>query len=306
MHKTTGRWKLGFALALTTAIVWGLLPIALKIALQGMDPYTITWYRFAVSALVLGAILAATRRLPAFSRLASVHWGLLTVALLGLVGNYVLYLVALQHATPTVTQMVIQLSPIFLLLGGLAIYRERFSRWQWLGFVILLPGMALFFNRRLPELANLSSGIGLGVSLLVISALVWVAYALAQKQLLRNLSSQQILLVLYLGAIPLLLPAAQLGAVRSLDSLEAWVLAFCCANTLIGYGAFAEALEHWEVSRVSAVLALAPLVTLGGMWLMDRLAPALLEPERLNSASIAGAMLVVVGSALCALGDARE
>ena len=49
MHATTGRWKLGLALALVTAVCWGLLPIALRIVLDGMDAWTITWYRFAVA-----------------------------------------------------------------------------------------------------------------------------------------------------------------------------------------------------------------------------------------------------------------
>jgi uncharacterized membrane protein len=38
MHQTSGRWKLGFALALSTAMLWGVLPIALKIALKSVDP----------------------------------------------------------------------------------------------------------------------------------------------------------------------------------------------------------------------------------------------------------------------------
>jgi len=37
MHSTSGRWRLGLALALTTAVCWGLLPIALKVTLTGMD-----------------------------------------------------------------------------------------------------------------------------------------------------------------------------------------------------------------------------------------------------------------------------
>ncbi len=37
MHKTTGRWKLGLALALTTALLWSVLPIALKLLLGQMD-----------------------------------------------------------------------------------------------------------------------------------------------------------------------------------------------------------------------------------------------------------------------------
>ena len=45
----------------------------------------------------------------------------------GLTGNYVLYLVALSHTTPSVAQIVIQLALVFLLLGGLIVFRERFS-----------------------------------------------------------------------------------------------------------------------------------------------------------------------------------
>ena len=37
MHTVSGRWQLGLALALTTAVCWGLLPIALKITLTGME-----------------------------------------------------------------------------------------------------------------------------------------------------------------------------------------------------------------------------------------------------------------------------
>lgn len=302
MHRTSGRWKLGLALALVTAALWGLLPIALKLTLTGMDPYTITWYRFAISALIIGLLLAATHRLPAVASLTRRDWLLLAMALLGLVVNYICYVLALHHVTPTVNQTVIQLAPMFLLLGGLIYFHERFSRWQWLGFGALIVGLLLFFNRRIGELADLGNGMGLGVSLLVIASVVWAVYGLVQKQLLKRMNSQQILWVLYLGAILLLLPVSQLGSVRELDSLELWMLAFCCANTLIGYGAFAEALEHWEISRVSAVLSLAPLFTLSGMWLSERVAPDLLEPEGLNALSIFGALLVVSGSALCALG----
>ena len=143
--------KLGLALTLTTAACWGVLPIALKLALQGMDSVTITWYRFTVAALVLGTILAVTGGLPTLHSLSRRIWLLLALATAGLTGNYVLYLVALSHTTPSVAQIVIQLAPVFLLLGGLIVFRERFSARQWAGFALLMLGLALFFNRRLPE-----------------------------------------------------------------------------------------------------------------------------------------------------------
>ncbi len=306
MHKVTGRWKLGLALALVTALAWGVLPIPLKLALQGMDAYTITWYRFAVAGVVLAMIMAGTRQLPSLRGLGSRVWWALTIAISGLLGNYLLYLLALDHTSPAIAQVVIQLGPMFFLLGGLLVFKERFSPLQWVGLVALLLGLGLFFNRRLPELVDFSQTTGLGVLLMVGAALVWAAYALAQKQLLKRFGSQQILLLVYIGAIIILLPAADLGSVRDLQPLHAWMLAFSCVNTLIAYGAFAEALEHWEISRVSAVLALTPLVTLGSVWACDRLFPGLLPPEGLNVLSIIGALLVVAGSATCVLSGTRK
>ena len=83
---------------------------------------------------------------------------LLAVATLTLIGNYVLYLVALDHATPSVTQVVIQLAPLMLLVGGVLVFREPFGRAQWVGFAVLAAGLLLFFNERLPELARPARG----------------------------------------------------------------------------------------------------------------------------------------------------
>jgi drug/metabolite transporter (DMT)-like permease len=301
MHTTTGRWKLGLALALVTTVCWGVLPVALKIALEDIDAYTITWYRFGVSAFVLLVILGATGNLPAVRSLGPRAWLVLLIGLLGLVGNYVLYLVGLDHASPTLTQTVIQLAPMFFLFGGIILFKEKFSRVQWIGFAVLVLGLLLFFNRRLPELTDLSGGTGLGTALIVLAAVTWATYGLAQKALLRRLSPQQILLLIYLGAIVVLLPASSLGAVRHAGRLELWLLAFSCLNTLIAYGAFAEALRHWDASRIGAVLATAPLLTLATMWFTGHFFPQLIAPESLNAVSVLGSLLVVGGSALSAL-----
>ena len=87
MHSTSGRWRLGLALALTTAVFWGLLPIALEVALAGMDAWTITWYRFATAAVALGLFLAWRRRVPLRAPLTRHGWVLYAIALLCLVAE---------------------------------------------------------------------------------------------------------------------------------------------------------------------------------------------------------------------------
>ena len=300
MHQTSGRWKFGFALALSTAVLWGVLPIALKIALKSVDPYTVTWYRFASSGLILGIVLGMTGELPAVRKFDRRTWLLLAIAFVGLTGNYVLYIVALVHTSPTITQTVAQLGPMILLFGGLVVFKEKFSGLQWLGFAVLMTGLVLFFHDRLLELRHLSGDLGIGVLFLTLAAFIWAAYGLAQKRLLKALGPQQILLILYIGAALALIPTTALGSIRQANALQLSMLAFCCLNTLVAYGAFAEGLKHWEVSRFGAVLATAPLFTVAGMWVIGKFAPNLVAAERLNALSMLGTLLVVGGSVTCA------
>lgn len=304
MHKTTGEWKLGLALALATAVLWGILPVALKLLLAVMDVYTITWYRFLAAALLLGLFLAKQGTLPPLSKLSARGWGLLAIAILGLCGNYLFYLLGLNFVTPGAAQIVIQLAPMLLLLGGLVVFGERFVALQWAGFLILLLGMLLFFNHRLREILSNFDTYTIGILLVIIASITWAAYALAQKQLLRQLASEQIMVLIYVAGAVLFLPAADPASLLTLDGFGLFLLAFASLNTLLAYGAFAEALDHWEASRVSAVLAITPLLTLLFMFLIG-LATTRVVAEPVNVISIFGAMLVAVGSVVTALGGRR-
>jgi drug/metabolite transporter (DMT)-like permease len=294
-------WRLGLSLSLTTAALWGLLPIALKVVLERMDAHTIVWWRFAAATAGLGAFLALRGELPRLAGQGRAALWLVAIATVTLIGNFVLYLVALDHVTPSVTQVVIQVAPLLLLVGGVLVFHEKFDRLQRAGFVILGAGLLLFFNERLPQLARPTQGLGLGVALTLAAAVSWAMYGLAQKKLLQFFSAQQVLWMIYVGATVLLLPGAHPGSIAGLDALQLFMFAFCCVNTLIAYGAFVEALHCWDVSRVSAVIATAPLFTIAGMWAVEHFGLGLVAPEHLNALSLGGALMVVGGSMACAL-----
>ena len=301
-HTTSGRRGLGLALATVTMLLWGALPLALKGVLPGMDAATITWYRFLASGLLLGGFLAARGRLPAMRQLGRASGWLLAIATVFLAINYWAYLVALDLTTAADAQVLIQLAPLLLALGGLVVFRERFTRVQWLGFAVLGAGLALFSGSRLVALIEGADRFLLGAAVMLAAAVTWAVYGLAQKQLLQVLPSEAIMLCIYLGCAALFTPLADPGALLSLEPLALALLAFCALNTLLGYGAFAEALEHWEASSVGAVLALTPLATVALVELVDALWPGLVEPQTLAWSSLAGAGLVVAGSLAVSLG----
>jgi len=302
MHTSSGRWLYGLSLTLVTAVLWGILPIKLKVVLEGMDPITVTWYRLLVSGLILFAWLASRRGLPAFRPLGRRGGGLVVLAVLGLVSNYVLYLFGLRMLSPGTTQLVIQIAPILLMISSVFVFRERFSLGQTLGLLILIVGFGLFFNQRLGELLTSLTTYTAGVLTVVLAAVVWVVYGLAQKQLLTQWNSFQVMMVIYLACAVLLTPWAHPLQALQLSPLQGWLLLACCLNTLVAYGAFAEALAHWEASRVSAALSITPLITFAAVAVASLLWPLYVVPEELNWIAYAGALVVVAGSALVALG----
>ncbi len=305
LHQTSGRWRLGLALSLVTVFLWGILPIALTVTLQALDVYTVTWFRFFMAFGLLAAYLGARKQLPDLQKLRSASLGLLASAIVFLGLNYLLYLQGLAQTSATNAQVLIQLAPVLMGLGALAVFKERYTLQQWVGLGVLTLGFALFSHEQLKTIITAQATYLLGNGILVIAAATWAVYALAQKQLLQKLPSSTIMLVIYGGCALLFSPLAAPQPLLNLSPLQFGMLLFCGLNTVIAYGAFAEALEHWEASRVSAVLALTPIVTLVSVWAVSLLAPSLIAPERLTALGVLGAVLVVAGSMAIAMGKQR-
>lgn len=304
LHRASGRWKLGLALTVFTALCWATLPIVLKIVLNVLDPITLTWFRFVVAALVTAGWMRWRGQLhgPAlgFAGLGRRGWLMLLVAALMLVGNYVFYLLGVQHTTPANAQLLIQLAPLLMALGGIWVFGEPFRAAQWLGLALLVGGLVLFFFDQLAAAAQ-APGYVVGAMLVVAAAAVWAVYALLQKQLLMRLGSMQVLLVIYVGASVVLWPFAHPTALLQLDATHWALLLFCAFNTIGAYGAFAEALAHWEASRVSAIIATTPLLCIAAAWVVATVWPQWLEPEHITPLGWLGAGLVVAGSAAVSL-----
>lgn len=300
MHQSSGRVGLGFSLALLTAVLWGLLPIALKWLLNSMSAATITWIRFVAAAGLVGLVLLARRQVPSFRGLSVKKKLLIVLAIAGLLLNYILYLKGLFLLTAETAQVVIQLAPFLMMLGAVYLFKERLLFWQKVGAWLLLIGLVLFFNDRLALLLTQFGSEAVGVLLVIIAAIAWACYALAQKQLLLSFNSQQIMWLIYVAGALCFLPSADLAPLAHLSAWQWGIVLFCCLNTIVAYGAFAEALQHWQAANVSAVLAITPLLTIGFAQLLAYFYPQF-PSESLNVWAWVGASLVVIGSMLTAL-----
>jgi drug/metabolite transporter (DMT)-like permease len=291
---TSGRWKLGILLALSTATMWGVLPIALKGVLETLDPLTTTFFRLSLAAVLITPYLLVRRRLPNRGKLRSprLFFQLLAAGLL-LSGNYGLYIFGLERTSPEAAQVMIQIAPMLLLLAGVFLFKESFSKTQWLGFFAFASGLILFFNHHLGDIFIDLNDYGVGLLMISLAAICWTGYAVMQKILLQEFTSEETMLAIYWLGTLVFLPFCDFSTLGQLTGMQWALLAFCGLNTIIAYGSFAEALLHLEASRVSATIALTPLLTVGIVQLIPMEG---ITVEPLGVFSLLGAILVVSGS----------
>lgn len=304
MNSPERNWA-GLFLSLLTAFMWGTLPVALQLLVQVLDVNTITWTRFTFSAVFVAMVLQRRGQLPPLRSYSRRTLLLTSVAIIALMGNFLLYLVGLDHLNPEASGIIIQLAPFLLMGGSVLFYGERMTPLDIVGALVVFGGLLLFFNESLGLLFGGLSDYTIGVVAMLVAALTWSIYGLMQKTLLRVMSSMQLTLLIYSGGAVLTLFLSAPLAILELGWLPLLVLLYACLNMVLGYGAFTEAMRVWQAAKVSAVIALAPVITIIAMPLAVWLWPNHYSSSELNLWSYLGGALVVAGSMLSALGKSR-
>ena len=294
---------LGFSLALLATMTWGSLPVIAQQALKAVDAPTLVWIRFLVASLVLFALLGLTGKLPRPSEFSKQTLFLLVLGIIGISANFVLVAMGLHYISPTTTQVLWQLSPFTMILVGVGVFKEAFTRWQKIGLMLLLTGLVMFFNDKFGELFSLGS-YAAGVIMAASGSMIWVCYGVAQKLLSKHFNSQQILLMIYFCSSFVFLPFAEPSQIAHIGNPFLWgCFIYCCLNTLIGYGSFGEALNHWDASKVSIATTLIPVFTMIFSTIGHYLSPDYFAASDMNIVSYVGAMVVVVGALLAVAGE---
>ncbi len=300
-HVTTGRWKLGVFLAFITALLWAAAPIALKVVLDGMGPITISWFRFTIAMTALAPYLMVKEGLPRPSEFKGFAPLLALAAIGGLCVNQIFFMTGLDRIPPGAAVVVIQSANLFFLVGGLIVFRESFGWKQMAGCAAFALGLVFFFNERIGKLVHGIDEYAIGVGFILVAALGWALYALAQKQLLNHISSLKIMLLVYAGGCACFLPLSSPKEALGLTFLQGALLLFAGLNTVVGYGCFSEALDHAPATRVSSVLASIPILSLIMSRAVAALVPGYIEPQPLNWLAVAGAFMVMMGSITAAV-----
>ncbi|QYJ75895.1 DMT family transporter [Shewanella sp. FJAT-52076] len=291
-------FRAGFIYVAVAVFFWGMLPIALKLSADFIDPVTLTWFRFLVALIVSVAVQWLGGRLRQFAALAKQDWLLLFGAAVLLMANYVSFVYSLDYLAPGVAQLSFQTAPFFLAFGGVMFFAERLKAVQLGCFALLAVGMYLFFAPRLSFEGD-AGELLLGLAIVQFSALAWTSYALIQKALIPRISPANVLLFIYGVGVVLMAPFCEFTAFGAMDT-NAWLVAgFCAINTLVAYGCFGQSMKYWPTAQVSAMLALTPIVSFSltaavvafDWW------PESFQSDALSSVSMMGIVLIVLAVA---------
>ncbi|QLB15531.1 hypothetical protein A6B39_08735 [Mannheimia granulomatis] len=294
---------LGFAFALITAIAWGTSPIATQQVMAVMNAQTLVWFRFLAAALGLLFILVFTKKLPNLAACRKKDFGLLILGVLGLSANFFLFAQALYYISPTTNQVLWLLAPFTMILLGVFLFNEKFGFFQKLGSSLLILGLIAFFNDKFSEILQLNT-YTLGILFSIGASFVWVVYALAQKLLLAQFKAQQALMLIYFGCAIIMFPFSVPLQITNIEGGFLWAcFIFCCLNTVIGYGAYSEALNYWDTSKVSVVTTMLPIFTMIFSLIGHYFFPDIFVEPDMNWISYIGAFVVVTGAILAISGD---
>lgn len=288
--------KKGIIYAIITAVCWGFLAIALKMAARKIDSVTIVWFRFMVAFLFLA--LWQVFRNPAEFRIFYKPPVILVIAALALSWNYLSFMFGVHYTTPSNAQVFIQAGPLLLAVAGFLFFKEKISIRQIFGFTLAIGGFLLFFNEQFLSFADEGSRFKHGVFLVLLSACAWATYAILQKVMVAKFQASTLNLFLFGVPLLLFLPFVKLNPLLYLHWTWWLLLLFVGLNTLIAYTFIAKALQHTEANKVSIIIILNPVITFITMGVLTYINVDWIEHEKFTLLTIAGALLVVTGAGL--------
>lgn len=260
---------------------WGSSFVAMKIALNGLNPFELASYRFTVASLTLIPIAL-------FSNFKWPTWHdfkfILALAILGVYVYHLTLNYAMLHFSPNSVSFIANASPIFTTLIAIVFLKEKVKPLGWIGFILSLAGVYGI------TYSETESGSPLDSIVLVLVPILWGLFFVLQKPLLKRLRPIEIMSYsLWIGTVLFLFTSTGfLGRLQQIpQKTHAAAIYLGVFPTAIAYLSWSIVLSKIPVSRASSFSYLVPLVTM--------VVSLFIIHEKPTVALIVGGSLVLLG-----------
>lgn len=238
------------------AAIWGSTFVVVKQALDHIDPIILVGYRFAIAALLLGAVLLVQKR----KLLTNLRPGIVLGVLIWVL--YVAQTVGLKYTTATNSAFITGLFVACLPILGLLLFRQIPGKRKVIAVLLSLAG--LWF------LTGGLQGINSGDLMTLITAVAYAAHILYADRYVRGghdpyvLSFQQFLVV---GALSLAAGALMGKPFSAATAGTVWVILFLALfPTLSAFLIQLLAQRNTSAIKVSLIFALEPVFAAAFAW----------------------------------------
>jgi drug/metabolite transporter (DMT)-like permease len=258
----------GIILAMSAVIIWSMMPIILRALLRdnggSFSSFDIAFLRVLIAAITLYLLPdkkfhECNEECPKIKS-EIYQW----IAGAAIAANYLLYNIGIKQTSATMAALLTQISPIVLILISARLLNEKVSSFMKYGAIIAFSGVAftIYPDIRIDETHLLSSLVG--DFYLILSAVVWVVYAVAQKKLL-NLTGRDCLAGIFIRASVISLPFVFFKIPYSLmhASLIEYVAMFAIGSigTAVSYRLYTAGLRKLKAAEGTIFNIFIPIFT---------------------------------------------
>jgi drug/metabolite transporter (DMT)-like permease len=276
--------------AVFAVVIWGATFVATKVALKEVQPDTIVFLRFAMGV----AILAAGVQLRKQWQPISVKDGL-TLAGLGFLGisfHQWLQSTGMQTSAASTTAWIVATSPVFIVILGWIVLRERAGWIQITGTLLAAAGVLLVVTRGNLQLSTIGRIGTVGDLLILISAINWAIFSVLSRRMLKRLPAA--LMMFYVMLFGFCFSSVFFfvkTGVRDIANLTSngWlaVLILGIFGSGLAYIAWYDALQNLTANQAGVFLNIEPLVTM--------LIALVVLGEPVTWASVLGGAVIILG-----------
>lgn len=267
----------------SVSVLFAINYIISKIGMHVFNPLTFAYLRVIGAAIILNLVV---RERDASPLLPGDGWRLAGFAVLGVVINQSMFLAGLALTSAHVAAILITTIPVFALVAGLILGRERATAAKIGGIALAGAGALVMLGRE--GFSGTTKSL-IGDLLIVGNSLSYALYLVFSKPIMARLSARTVIARMFAVAAVVMLPIAAWPMMHEhwpAVPLQAWgALAFVIVGpTVAAYLMNAWALKYAESSVVAAYTYLQPVFTVF-------LAAIFLQEEIRAIVIVAGAMI---------------
>lgn len=234
-------------------------PIA-KFGLSMIDPFTVAFYRFVISALVLLVITRLRSRKPAIVKrdyLKIIGLGCLIIPF-----NQLMYLYGQSLTGAGHGALLFATTPIWLFLAALVFFKEKFVLRRAVGVALGLMGVALIMAYGALQLGTKYL---LGDLIILISVFAWVGYTIIGRPLVIKYGAFRITAYALSSGTLFYFPFGLYHALRfdySRPTIGAWlaVLYLALGLSVAAYVLWYWLIKHIEATRIAVFQNVQPII----------------------------------------------